>query len=191
MRIRSLILIIIIIICYFSCERDDICPESTATTPRLIIDLYDNDNPDDQEYVYDLVVIGIDEEFNLPDPLDAYNEYILSDYNFSDVNSIVLPLKTDENTTQYTLISEATINDNGTDDDLTDDYIEGNYDTITINYSREEVYVSKACGYKTIFTNVTLNLDSSDIDPWILSRQPVNNNQSVEDETTAHFTISH
>ncbi|MDO5971829.1 DUF6452 family protein [Flavivirga aquimarina] len=190
MRKRSLILIAIII-CYFSCERDDICPESTPTTPRLIIDLYDASSPDDIKFVFDVVVIGIDEEFNLPDPLDAYNEFILSDYNFDDTDEFILPLKTDENTTQYTLIKDATINDNDTPDDLTDDYIEGNYDTITINYSREEVYVSRACGYKTIFKNVTLNLDTSDTDPWILSRQPVNDNQSVEDETAAHFTISH
>lgn len=179
MRKRSLVLIAIITICYFSCERDDICSGSTPTTPRLIIDLLDATNQDNKKNVFDLVVIGVD------------NNFILSDYNFDDTDNLVLPLKTDTNTTQYILIKEATINDNGTPDDTSDDLIEGNQDIITINYSREEVYVSRACGYKTIFKNVTLNLDASDIDPWIVSRQPVTDNQSVEDEAAAHFTMSH
>ena len=178
-RSLSLILIALITIGYFSCERDDICPDSTPTTPRLIIDLFDAANPDNKKNVFDLVVIGVG------------NEFILPNYNFNDTDNMVLPLKTDENTTQYILIKEATINDNGTPDDATDDTIDGNQDIITINYSREEVYVSRACGYKTIFKNVTLNLDASDTNPWILSRQPVTDNQSVEDETAAHFTISH
>lgn len=179
MRKRSLVLIAIITICYFSCERDDICPGSTPTTPRLIIDLLDAANQDNKKNVFDLVVIGVG------------NNFILSDYNFADTDNLVLPLKTDVNTTQYKLIKEASINDNGTPDDSSDDFIEGNQDIITINYSREEVYVSRACGYKTIFKNVTLNLDASDTDPWIISRQPVTDNQSVEDEAAAHFTMSH
>lgn len=32
-----------------SCERDDICPESTSTTPRLIIDLLDSENPENKK----------------------------------------------------------------------------------------------------------------------------------------------
>ncbi|NMH86088.1 DUF6452 family protein [Flavivirga algicola] len=161
-----------------SCERDDICPDSTPTTPRLIIDLLDNNNTDNKKRVFDLVAIGVD------------NEFVLPDYNFSNTDNLVLPLKTDENTTQYILVKEATVNDAGTPDDTTDDFIDGNQDTITINYSRKEVYVSRACGYKTIFENVTLTIEP-DADNWILTRQPLTDNQSVEDEAAAHFTMSH
>jgi hypothetical protein len=101
-----------------------------------------------------------------------------------------LPLKTDANNTQFILVKEASIDDNGTPDDSTDDIIIGNYDTISINYSRTNIFVSRACGYKTIFENVTLTI-VDDGDNWILSQQPLNPNQSVEDETTAHFNIFH
>ena len=116
---------------------------------------------------------------------------MLPNYAGVTTSNLILPLKTYENQTQYSLIKDFSINNNGTPDDTSDDFPEGNEDVITINYSREEVYVSRACGYKTIFKNVTLSLDDTDTDKWIQSRQPVNDNQSVEDETAAHFIILH
>ncbi|WP_072403319.1 DUF6452 family protein [Flaviramulus basaltis] len=170
---------LLIVALSISCERDDICPENTPTTPRLIIDLYDAANPENKKNAFDLVVGGID------------NDFVLPGYNIVDTNQIVLPLKTDDNTTEYALIIDAFINDNGTPEDASDDFYDGsNQDIITISYSREEVYVSRACGYKTIFKNVTLTIQD-DGDKWMISRQPVTDNQSVEDETTAHFTITH
>ena len=50
--------------------------------------------------------------------------------------------------------------------------------------------MSRACGYKTIFKNVTLTIEP-DSDNWIKSRQPLNDNQSVEDEKETHFNIFH
>lgn len=161
-----------------ACEPDDICPESTPTTPRLIIDFYDVNSPENLKNVFDLVVIGVG------------NEAILDGYSFQDTDNVLLPLKTDENTTQYVLIKEATINDNDTPDDSSDDFIDGNADTITINYSRELIYVSRACGYKTIYKNVTLTIEPDD-DNWMKSRQPINDNQSVENESETHFNITH
>ena len=161
-----------------SCERDDICPDATPTTPRLIIDLLDALNPDTKKNVFDLVVIGVD------------NDDFLPDYIFQDTDDLILPLRTDDNTTEYILIKEASVNDNGTPNDNTDDFVDGNQDRITLNYSREEVFVSRACGFKTIFKNVTLTI-VHDGDNWMLSREPLTDNQSVEDETTTHFNISH
>lgn len=170
--------VLIIVGISLACEPDDICPESTPTTPRLIIDFYDVDSPENKKNVFDLVVIGIG------------NEFILSDYNFTDTDNVFLPLKTDVNTTQYVLIKEASVNDNGTPDDTSDDFIDGNPDTITINYSRELVYVSRACGYKTIYKNVTLTIESDD-NNWMKSRQPLTDNQSVVDEFETHFNVTH
>jgi len=161
-----------------SCERDDICSDATPTTPRLIIDLYDSENPDTKKNVFDLVVIGVD------------NDDFLPDYIFQDVDDLILPLRTDDNTTEYILVKEATVNDNGTPDDSTDDFVDGNQDRIILNYSREQVFVSRACGFKTIFENVTLTIVQDD-DNWMLSRVPLTDNQSVIDETTTHFNISH
>ncbi|SFD24992.1 DUF6452 family protein [Algibacter pectinivorans] len=178
MKKISLLFIILITVGNYSCERDDICPGATPTTPRLIIDFLDAADSDIQKNVFNLVVIGID------------NGEILSEYQFTNSNNVILPLKTTDNTTEYILIKNASVNDNGTPNDETDDFIDGNYDAITINYSREEVYVSRACGFKTIFKNVTLTIVEDD-DNWMLSRQPLTDNQSVEDETTTHFNISH
>lgn len=173
-----LVPIALLVMIAISCERDDICPESTPTTPRLFIEFYDVNNPDNLKNVFGFVAIGE----NNPDILEGYENVRTDD--------VFLPLKTDVNTTRYSLMADAQVNDNGTPDDPTDDFLEGNVDVVEINYSREEVYVSRACGYKTIFKNVTLTI-IPDSDNWMLSRQPATDNQSVEDETTAHFFVSH
>jgi hypothetical protein len=170
--------IVLIVAITISCERDDICPESTSTTPNLIIDLYDYTNEDSSKNVFDLVVMGVD------------NDEVLTDYEIVTTNQLVLPLITTDNTTQYRLIEDYEVNDNDTPDDDSDDYATGNEDIITINYSRTEVYVSRACGYKTIFENVTVQIESDD-DNWIEFIEPLNANQSVEDETETHFNLFH
>ncbi|MFL1011633.1 DUF6452 family protein [Flavisericum labens] len=170
--------VLLIVVMSISCERDDICPESTPTTPRLVIDFLDANNSDNKKNVFDIVVAGVG------------NENILDDYNFVSASTLLLPLKTTENSTQFVVFKEADVNDNGTPDDSSDDFVDGNQDVITINYSREQVFVSRACGYKTIFKNVTLTIEP-DGDNWMLSRQPLTDNQSVEDETTTHFNITH
>ncbi|MFG6686137.1 DUF6452 family protein [Mariniflexile sp. HNIBRBA6329] len=159
------------------CEPDDICSASTPTTPSLIIDTYDVDNPDNKKAVTKLLIGGIGNDFTLTNGIVSATQ-------------IVLPLKTDANTTQYAFIKDAFVNNNGTPDDTSDDYYDGNTDIVTINYSREEVYVSRACGYKTIYRNVTFTIEP-DSDNWIKSRQPLNDNQSVEDETETHYNIFH
>ena len=160
------------------CDRDDICAESTPTTPSLIIDFLDFNNNDSSKNVFNIAVIGVG------------NETILPEYNIITTNRLSLPLRTTENTTQYRVINNASVNDSGTPEDPSDDIIEGNEDIITINYSRENVYVSRACGFKTIFKNVTLTIET-DSDNWMLSRIGLNDNQSVENETTTHFNILH
>lgn len=171
--------IVIFAVAFISCERDDICPESTPTTPSLIIDLYDFTNQENRKNVFNLVVVGVD------------NDTILPGYEFVTADDFILPLKTDANSTQYRLIKDATVNNNGTPDDSEDDFIEGNIDTITINYTTEEVYVSRACGYKTIFNNVEVVI-TNDADNWLLGN-PINltNNQPVENENATHFNLFH
>ena len=163
--------ILLLAVLSISCERDDICPESTPTTPSLIIDVFDFSNQENKKNVFGLLIVGTDRQDVLPG------------FGIVSSNNIILPLKTDTNTTEYRLIKEAVLNDEGV---LTS----GNEDVITINYSRRDVFVSRACGYKTIFENVTLTI-VDDGDNWILSETPLNPNQSVEDETSAHFNIFH
>ena len=53
MKKISLLFALVFLIANYSCERDDICPESTPTTPRLIIDLYDLGDQETQKNVFD------------------------------------------------------------------------------------------------------------------------------------------
>lgn len=171
MKKINLLALLLFITANFSCERDDICPESTPTTPRLIIDIFDIDNQESKKNVFGLLVAGVD------------REEILPGYGIVSTDNLVLPLRTGETSTQYVLIKNAELDNDGL-------LIAGNEDIITINYSTELVFVSRACGYKTLFTNVTLTIEQ-DGDNWILSKQSINDNQSVEDETAAHFNIFH
>ena len=179
MKTSHLLILFLYLIINLGCERDDICAETTPTTPRLLIDLYDIAEPDEQKNVFDFRVQGVG------------NDNVLPDYNVvSSANAIILPLRTDANTTEYKLHIDYGINDNGTPDNPDDDFEEGNEDIIAINYTTEEIYVSRACGYKTIFKNVTLTV-VQDSDNWILSKESITDNQSVEDETTIHFNLFH
>lgn len=109
-----------------SCEKDDICDPNTPTTPRLIITFYDVNNPADRKNVNQLLVTG---------------EGASQPYNtFSGVSEIQLPLRTTEDLTQYQL----TLNSNEPNND--------NTDILEFNYSRNSVYVSRACGFKTVFS---------------------------------------
>ena len=170
------ILFILITIVSLRCEPDDICPESTPTTPSLIIRLYDISNQESKKNVSGLRIQGVG------------NDNVLTNFNVVTTDSIILPLKTDAISTQYKLHKEYTYNDNNTPDDPNDDVIGGNEDIITINYNTQEIFVSRACGYKTIFENVTITLEN-DGNNWIQFIQPVNDNQSVENETAAHFNL--
>ena len=181
MKKTSLLLIMLIIIAIgmtIGCERDDICPESTSTTPRVILELFDFANQENSKNVIGLRVQGIN------------NANVLAGYNVVSTNKLILPLRTDTTATQYKLHKEYTYSDNGTPNDSSDDVIGGNEDIITIKYTTELVFVSRACGYKTVFKNVSLTI-VPDTNNWIKSRQSVTDNQSVEDETATHFNIFH
>lgn len=174
----TLSFLILLLLLLSNCERDDICPETTPTTPQLIIRFYDLANPDSFKSVSNFRIQGID------------NEVLGSYTGTSSSDSIALPLRTDAMTTQYSLHKAYSYDDNDTPEDTSDDIIGGNEDIITINYDTEAVYVSRACGYKTIFRNVEISVDD-DGDTWIELIQPVNDIQSVENETAAHFNIWH
>lgn len=180
MKNLNLLIFLLFLTANYSCEKDDLCPESTPTTPKLIIDLNDNIDPDEPKNVFDLRIQGVG------------NDNVLPGYNIiSATKQIILPLRTDANTTSYKLHIDYALNDNGTPEDTSDDFVEGNEDIIQITYTTEEIYVSRACGYKTVFRNVTLLLDPNDNDRWIINKESLIENQSVEDETTTHFILYH
>ncbi|MFD2540995.1 DUF6452 family protein [Lacinutrix gracilariae] len=162
--------VIIAFVAFLSCERDDICSDDTSTTSRLFIQFYNSANTENVKNAFKLRIQGVG------------NEEVLSDYNIVTANSIYLPLKTTETSTQFVLHKDYVLNDDGT--------TEGNADTITINYATELEYVSKACGYKTVFENVTISVED-DGDKWIDYILSATDNEPISNEDEAHFNLYH
>ena len=118
-------LLLITLFLFSSCEKDDICDANTSTTPRLVIQFYDFSNSTVLKNVTNLKVIG-----------EGMTEGIVFNENG---NTVSIPLKTTENNTSYRFIlnsGSATFS---------------NEDKIKFDYSRENLFVSRACGFKTIF----------------------------------------
>ncbi|MEZ4856196.1 MAG: DUF6452 family protein [Gelidibacter sp.] len=168
----KIILFLLIIIGTWSCERDDICAESTSTTPHLIIRFYDINNQTTLKNARNLTVTG-----------EGATEDIL--YNKT-VDSIVLPLKFDsENTTNTTRF----VLEKNTDYRLdTNPLTNSNVDIIEVKYTPQFVFVSRACGYKAIFTDLQISRDADD-DNWIINTEVIN--PTIENENAAHINIYH
>ena len=58
MKKYLLLSLFVALICTSSCQRDDICPESTQTTPKLVIEFFDIDFPEQSKSVPRLNVIA-------------------------------------------------------------------------------------------------------------------------------------
>lgn len=168
---KKAIVLILILSVFVSCEKDDICSSETSTTAKLVLRFYDIANQDETKAVPNLLVYG----------LNDLSEIVLFDHiglSTSNTDSITIPFRTDINSTRFVLHRDVV------DGDLTT----GNFDVITANYVGEDVYVSRACGYKTVFNNLALNLEP-DSDNWVINSEILNS--TVKDETKAHVKIFH
>jgi hypothetical protein len=129
---KKIILALAIIAFGFSgCEKDDICDANTLTTSRLVITFYDLNNPSATKNVSNLKIIG-----------EGMTEGI--SYQGSTVingNTVALPLKTDADLSSFRFI----LNFGNSNP------IVVNEDIISFNYLRENIFVSRACGFKTTY----------------------------------------
>jgi len=170
------VLLLLILGLVYTCERDDICPESTATTPRLIIEFNDIANFEDSKNVRQLTVVGIDDDGNEINTLISRTT----------TNELALPLKIltegENNASRFKLIKDA---DFDADDNPT---TTSNTDIIRITYIPEFVYVNRACGFKSIFNSIGIEIES-DNNQWILGRTI--NIENIENELNAHITLLH
>ena len=140
---KIITLLLLVIVTSSSCEKDDICDANTPTTPRLVIAFYDIDNPSIPQNVNNLKVIGEGMTEGI-----VFNPSETDDSKYlTNGNTISIPLKTDANTTTYRFI----LNSTSTNLTLIDT------DQITFNYTTKDVFVSRACGFKTLFTFATSN----------------------------------
>ena len=135
---KILSLLLLVIVTSSSCEKDDICDANTPTTPRLVIDFYNISNASVKKNVTNLKVIGdgAAEGIVFDSSLTGAAQYLVNG------STISIPLKTDVNSTKYRFI----LNWGNSNPTLID------IDEVTFNYTRNDVFVSRACGFKTLFT---------------------------------------
>jgi len=169
---KTSILILLILLAVFACEKDDICSEATATTPQLVVRFYDALIPEDTKSVSGLFVYGIN---------DANEAVFFKNITVGTKDSIAIPLRTDSDMTK--LVFHKDLVDR-------DDLLVGNADILDINYIREDVYVSRACGYKATFTNLSATV-TTDADNWISSINIIAENNTIDNENAAHINIYH
>lgn len=151
-------LLLLFAVSSWNCEKDDICAETTPKTPKVIIDFYDIINQTELKNVTNLVII--EPSFN-------------SGFSYNGVNTINIPLRTNQDTTTLQFIL------NGSDNDTTNDII----DELTFNYERNDVYISRACGYKTLFQLNTPNGITTSSNNWIQNIEIIQANINNENET--------
>jgi hypothetical protein len=167
---KKIFLLLAIVFSFSGCEKDDICTDTTPTTPRLVIEFYDNNEATPTlKKVTNLGVIA-----------PGFTEGI----GFTNVSKIQVPLNPGSNITTTTL----NFIQNGSDSITTND----NVDVLTFNYSTENIYVSRACGFKTLFnlnpTNAFVQTEPTVADgAWIKNITIVKYN--LENENEIHVKI--
>jgi hypothetical protein len=134
---KKIIGLLTLIFLFEGCEKDDICDSTTATTPLLVIEFYDYSQ---QSLTKNVVNLKVFSEGALGNP-----------FVFNGVSKIMIPLKTTENSTKFSLVLNSTSTTSS------------NEDFLQFNYTTSDVYVSRACGYKKIFElNATGEIFQSD-----------------------------
>ena len=165
---------------FAGCEKDDICDPTTPTTPRLVIEFYDNNNISLTRATTNLKIVG--------DGMEEDTEYLPNLNGGLTWNDTVvyLPMRLNQDDTVYKLIL------NSDNDDTTVEMT----DILKINYIRNDVYVSRGCGFKTLFDLygdplrdpfVLNNTPDATSGTWIKNIQVIQS--QINDENEAHIRI--
>lgn len=165
---KKIFILLLFVISITSCEKDDICDATAVTTPRLIIDFYDN------------LTIGTipttKQVTNLGIAAQGFQTGIL----YNAVTKIQVPLKVTDDTTAYTF----TLNAGATIAPLPQS------DVLEFNCTRKNEFISRACGYRTTFTLNSVSLNGTIVTPtntitstWIQKIQVIKTNINNENET--------
>jgi hypothetical protein len=157
-------LFVLLIVSFFaSCEKDDICIDET--TPHLVIRFYDKTSTSTVKAVTNLKV-----------EVENSNDEFVQIGNTASLDSIVLPLNVDFDLTKIRLTKNFS------------ETSAGIVNAFTLNYNREEVFVSRSCGYKTIYRNVNKSDENLSSD-WIQNINLLF--PDIDNENQAHITIFH
>ena len=168
------LILIVSIIFLTGCEKDDICPESTQTTPRLVITFYDIDNTQERKNVESLAVYAVRD-----------NELVLiEDISGITTDSIAIPLRNDIGVSNFKFIKNYSVEN---------DVMFGDSNHIYIDYEINDVFISRACGFIANYSITTLlNYDlmaEPPITGWITGYEIINS--TVTNENQSHVKILH
>lgn len=150
-----------------SCEKDDICDANTPTTPRVIIKFYDYADSSKEKLLNNLKVVGDTMTNGI-----VFNESATDSTKYlTSANNIAIPLKVNDTIVTYKMTYNSTSTNRNTD-------------VVTIIYSTQNVYVSRACGFKTIFDIKSIVRTDPDGDTiWMTQLQLLNPHIESENET--------
>lgn len=165
-RLMFIIVLVLGISVFMSCESDDLC-EHTVNTPRLVVRFYDANNTANPKPVENLIVYGKD------------NDLILTN---ATIDSVALPLKVSELTTTFVMVSDAVY------DTASSTITSGNVATVTFTYGVEEEFVSKACGFRAVYNTLKTLVEPPNAS-WIKSVNVKNTN--VRNESNAQIHLYH
>lgn len=169
MKIYIIFLVLLLSITV-ACEKDNICIEEN--TPYLIIRFYDFDVPD-------LYKKAVNIKVELQGIEGFYEDDGLTIKTLTD--SIAIPIKVTEDITRFKI----TVSVFDEDENLVE-----NEDSFELYYDRDDIFVSRSCGYKTVYNNVALGLEEDD-DNWIKIIETTENPLNIINQTSAHVKIFH
>ena len=159
-------LILILLLPFLGCEKDDICVD--GDTPLMIVRFYDAAEPTAFKQVSGLRVVGIGNG----NPVNTITDRTATD-------SIGLPLQLDQGITSFAFIL------NSADEDEMET---GNSDTLSFQYDVQSQFISRACGFVGNYDNLQHTL-TPDNESWISSVEITQ--AMVQFSDSAHVKIFH
>ena len=166
---------LILILLFFDCESDDICTESTNSSPRLIITFFDMENVETRKDVENLAIYAIKDGQLIP----------VNEINGITTDSINIPLRNDQSVSNFKFYKDFS---------LVENVPNGTVDHLYVDYDISEIFISKACGF---INNYNL-LNFLPYDPFENPSLPANwisgytiENNLIENENQSHVKIFH
>jgi len=159
---KNVLFILLITVLISACEKDDFCIKNPVT-PNLVLRFYDTNDREALKGVERLSIW-------------AENKDTITNYKSINIDSVAIPLNSLATKTIYHLKmnnSDGSIANNQTA-------------TFTINYTTQEEYVSRSCGFKILFNDVTFESDNT----WITEFTP-EILTTIDNQNAAHVQIFH
>jgi hypothetical protein len=168
-RILTTLILVLFALALAGCEKDDLCTADQSTSPRMVIVFKDATNPGVVKTVTNLRIKEIGKTEFAPLDFEGSTSLALAD-------TIYLPLRNLNRLTSYNFYTD--------EDNVT------NIDNIDFRYTTNDAYVSRACGFKSDYENLTLlRSPESPSNFWIAGATIINN--SVNNSNEVHVEIRH